>query len=494
MSYPFKNKDQQFLLDFRHLTEKTQTVFDEQAAEEFIEEWKDLAKQAVLTANLSSLKLLLNLLRPLVAEHPQWQINLSRYSGRLAWIEGDYIRAARLFEEQQGLAKQQNNLIAIVKARLDLADVRLVQVAPAQVELLLQQSLALTQEHQFHLLHVQTLNRLGRFHQLQQHYELSQQYLEQALALVQQPIQEEQGQVVSEVELALEEAFGLQWQGANYAALRQWEQAELVLSQSLTICQQHHDVLGMLETMLKLGAVYHETERYSSALFCFEGSLAVCEQLHYLPALLPAYYYKARTHLALGSYQEALIPAQRAVEIGLETDQLEWLGQAFLVLGRVYHALKQYRLALICHLRIAQLYQPGNSNSEWIGLLMGAGDFLLDAKKYSNYWEEALECYRRAVNLVEVHQQLEYLAPMLGKMARAFTRLKGRGGLEDAARCFRLQLQLAGDLDSVALPPSVAVAMRVEALTGLQCCMALRVNESPNDSKAFGTAGKLAIV
>ncbi len=51
-------------------------------------------------------------------------------------------------------------------------------------------------------------------------------------------------------------------------------------------------------------------------------------------------------------------------------------------------------------------------------------------------------------------------------------------GMKDASRSYRIQLQLAGDLDSVVLPSAVAVAMRVEALMGLQRCTALQVNKN----------------
>jgi tetratricopeptide (TPR) repeat protein len=470
--------DKHFLEAFRTLSKVARaipnTAPNSEAAQHFIEEWQKLAEQAVLIGNLYSLRLLLDSLRKLTKYHPEWQTILCRYTGRLAWISGDYQQAYHYFKLQLLLAQAQGEVADTITAQLDLAEVLLSQSQFSMIEILLKQGLEAGYEHHLELKQIQILNRLGRFYHHQQHWEISQSYLEQAFTLLQAV--KEVSETTS-LELILEEAFTYHWQGANHLATRQWRAAEIALWRSLNLSNRHRNVLGIIETLLKLGMVYHQDNHHDSAMFCFNGSLAICEQLHYLPILLQAYYHKALTYCKFGHYQEALQPAQRAVEIGLETEQTEWLARAFYNLGQIYHHLKESKLALACHLKAAELYQTTYHQPQWIETLVGVGNFLLSLYDQSAYWEQALDCYRKAIHLMETNQKLEHLAPVVGKMARAFTKVSGLAGLDDAARCYRLQLQLAGDLDSVELPPEIAVAMRVEALTGILCCTGLKINQ-----------------
>jgi tetratricopeptide (TPR) repeat protein len=250
----------------------------------------------------------------------------------------------------------------------------------------------------------------------------------------------------------------------------------------LQIRYKYHDLLGIVESMLKLGAVYQQLEQQDRALTCFEGSLAICQQLHCLPLSLQAYYFKASAYFSLGRYKEGLAPARTAVDIGLRLKQSDWLARAYYILGSIYNKTGDIKASINCHIEAAKLYQEDDDNPFWIEILIGLGDFLLAVPEQPELWERALNCYRLAINVIEKNQQLEYLAPALGKIARAFLKVKGLDGVEDAARCYRLQLQLAGDLESTVLPVSVAVALRVEALTGIQVCASLRSNPSYSEA------------
>jgi tetratricopeptide (TPR) repeat protein len=483
----FKKSDKTFIATFRLLSiaakELAQTEVAPKTSQVFIEKWEQLAEQATLSANLNALKLLVSMLSKLLNRYPQWQRFACRYNGKLAWITGDYVQSQNYFRQQLKLVltlhKSEDNISyykILLLARLDLAEVSLAQARFDETEQLLWQGLSLSYEYFLEIAQMQFLNRLGRLYQLQERPEQSLACLEQSLSLLEllnsQPISEQEKAL-----LALEEAFTRYWIGAYHLAERNWQTAEKFLRSSMDLSYRLHDTFGILETLLKLGIVYYQQGYYADALICFEGSLASCEQLRYRPALLQANYYKALICLTLGRYQEALNPARQAVEIGLETGENVWLALAFYNLGQVYQRLEIASLALVCHMRVAELYHPANKSPQWIEPLISTGDFLLSLPDAPDYWEQALRCYRQAIDLIETNQKLEHLAPVLGKMARAFTKVKGLAGLNDAARCYRLELRLAGDLDSIVLPPAVAVALRVEALTGLQCCAALQSNQ-----------------
>jgi tetratricopeptide (TPR) repeat protein len=320
------------------------------------------------------------------------------------------------------------------------------------------------------VLEARTLNRLGYLSQLRQQWEAGLEYLQQALELL---------NCDSEKNPAIElfKASTLHWLGAHHTEMREWAAAEEALSQSLALRYQFRHMTGVAETLLQMGIVYQQTSNNQSALICFEGSLAICKQLNYVPALLQACFYKAGVFYASGRYKEALALAQQAVEIGRATEQNDWLAKAFFRLGQIYHKLQKEEQAIEAHLRVARLYRAGSQNPQWIELLIGVGDYLLGVQERPDYWQQGLSSYRYAITLIEKNERVEYLAPALGKMGRAFLRIGDVAGMQDAARCYRIQLQLAGDLDSVVLPPEVAVAMRVEALMGLQRCAALQVNK-----------------
>jgi hypothetical protein len=107
------------------------------------------------------------------------------------------------------------------------------------------------------------------------------------------------------------------------------------------------------------------------------------------------------------------------------------------------------------------------------------GDYLLqlhqgsDQENISGYWQEALQCYRAAIVIIENNSELYYLAPLLGKMAWALLKLEGLAGLNEAMRCFRLQLNLLGDIASPFFEAEDAIIQRAQAVNGLQICAAL---------------------
>jgi len=473
---PAKYPEREFLLTFQKLSDFAEFLLNPIPdfpvdPQNFIAEWESLAEKALLHGNMPALKLLQNLLRRLLVKFGQWQFFYERYEGLLTLIAGSYSRAANHFQTEVKLAQQQENSAEIIRAQLNLVEAYLLLGKLEAAEILLKEILNLATAQALLLPQARALSRLGYLSQLRQQWEVGQDYLQRSLDLL-------KSRNESNPYVGLIKASTLHWLGAYQTEMREWATAEAALRQSLALRYELRHMTGIAETLLQLGIVYQQMSNYSSALICFEGSLAICQQLNYMPTLLQAFYYKAAVFYAEGRYKEALGLAQQAVEIGLATEQPDWLAKAFLSLGRVYHKLQKEEQAIEAHLKVARLYQPASQNLQWIELLIGVGDFLLDLRERAGYWKQGLNCYRYAVTLIEKNQRLEYLAPALGKMGRAFMREGNVAALKDAARSYRLQLQLAGDLDSVVLPTEVAVAMRVEALMGLQRCAALQINKN----------------
>ncbi len=464
---------------FQHLTQSVKalssTKFDQTAAAQILQQWQKLAKAAALNGNVANLKLLISLLRTLVAIYPEWEVFLQQYAGTLALLEGLYGLAGKYFEKQLAEARRQQNPAYLVQAQIALAEAGLPQNQFAGVETLLKEAFDSSYQHRFYLDYIRALNRIARLCYAQRRWESGYGYSKQVLELI-RTYPDKQSLDANQAEIELETAFALHWLGCYFAANRQWHEAARRLEASLDVRHRYRDLLGIVETLLQVGAVYQQLEQQDKALTCFEGSLAICQQLHNLPLALQAYYYKAATYHSLGRAKEALAPAKTALEIGLRLKQPEWLARAYFVLGRVCEGLGDQKSSITCHLQSIKLYQTNDNNPQWIEILIGVGDDLLAQRERPELWERALTCYKQAIGLIESNQQLEYLAPALGKIARAFLKVEGLPGVDEAARCYRLQLRLAGDLESSVLPVSEAVALRVEALTGIQCCAALKIN------------------
>lgn len=442
-----------------------------------LEQWLSLAKQTTQIGNIASLKLLLSLLRSLLPSHPSWELYLHRYLAKIALIEGLYPQATTLLEKVLTKAKEQNNLKQIIEAELDLAEAYLVQNRYDETEKLLKNAFEVSHQQRYYLFYVRALNRLARLCYFRRNWDTSQLYLEQVNALISSYPNKDNLDKETQIELELEEAFAHQWQGAILTVKRQWAAGVELLEATLKVYYRYQHLLGIVETMLNLSAVYQQLEQHPKALICIEGSQAICEQLHCLPLSMQAYYYKAIHFYVNKQYLEASNEAYRATEIGNKLKQTDWLARACYVMGRSQAKLGDTKAALKNLLQVIDIYgKSGDANPQWIDVLIGTGDFLLSLPDQPTYWEQGLDCYLWANDLIEFNQQLEYLAPALGSMARAFLKVKGLDGIEEAARCYRLELQLAGDLESTVLPIAVSVALRVEALTGIQCCAALRSN------------------
>jgi len=451
------------------------TRFDQTAALQILQQWQKLAKSVALNGNVATLKLLISLLRTLLPIYPEWEIFLHQYAGTLALLEGLYGLASKSFERQLAEARQLQNPAYVVQAQIALAEAWLPQNQFAQAETLLKEAFASSYQHRFYLDYIRALNRIARLCYVRRHWENGYGYSKKVLELI-RTYPDKQSLAANQAEIELEEAFALHWIGCYNAVSRQWHEATRYLEASLDARHHHRDLLGIVETLLKVGVVYQQLGQPDKALTCCEGSLAICQQLHNLPLALQAYYYKATTYHSLGRDQEALAPAKTALEIGLPLKQPEWLACAYFVLGRVCERLGDQKSSLTCYLQAIKLYQTSDDNPQWIEILIGVGDDLLAQRARPELWVRALTCFKQATNLIESNQQLEYLAPALGKIARAFLKVQGLQGVDEAIRCYRLQLRLAGDLESSVLSLSEAVALRVEALTGIQCCASLKIN------------------
>lgn len=443
---------------------------------EFCRLWGEAAANFTLRCNVIGLKLLLILLRSAPAyNNLPGQLLFEEYNGLIALLEGQTDKALVHFEQQLAQARWLVEPFEIVKATLNLALAYLTEFRLDQVHETLTTARHIIGEQPNPALLVKILNREAELAAYQHRTALSVEKAEQALALARQH------------ELPLEEAFALNWLGLNWMYWREMSRAERYLLESLRVRQQRRDVLGRAETLISLSRLYFKNNEAVLTNNCADGGLAIMRQLKNRPGIAQGLYWKAAVLYRSGQPENALPLAMEAVEIRLELDEATKLAEAFSLLGQIYAVLDNPKLALFCHRRVLELHQPQHNTPQWIEPLTATGDYLLRVQESDPEsrldWERGLTSFRLAIEIIERYEDLYYLAPALGRMARGLLRLAGLKGIVEAQRCYRLQLTLLGSMDETYFPTAEAIAQRAEALTGLQICASLlRRQDNPANS------------
>ena len=443
---------------------------------EFCRLWREAATNFTLRCNVVGLKLLLVLLSG-APSYPSLlgQLLFEEYNGLIALLEGHTDKALVHFEQQLILARRLAEGVEIVEATLNLALTHLTEFRLDQVHKALTTAHQMVKEQPNPALLVKILNREAELAAYQHRTARSVEKAEQALALARR------------YELPLEEAFALNWLGLNWMYWREMSRAERYLLESLQIRQQRRDVLGRAETLISLSRLYFKNNELLLTNNCVNGGLAIMRQLKNRPGIAQGLYWKAAVLYRSGQPETALPLAMEAVEIRLELGEATKLAEAFSLLGQIYAGLNNPKLALFCHRRVLELHQPQHDTPQWIEPLTATGDYLLRVKESDPDsrldWERGLTSFRLAIEIIEQYQDLYYLAPALGRMARGLLRLAGLKGIPEAQRCYRLQLTLLGSMDETYFPTAEAIAQRAEALTGLQICASLlRRQDNPAHS------------
>lgn len=433
---------------------------------EFCQRWKKAAKKARVEGNSTALRLFLGLLdRAPGRLSVEGEVLYNEYSGMLDLIMGAYDKARYHFGEQLHYAKLSSEQADLAGAYINLARVALYEYKLNEVESLLQQAEYWASSSGDAELITKTLNRQAELlcyrHLTHNSLEKGQLALEKA----------------RQYQLQIEEAYALNWLGVNYVYLLKLDQAEQVLLEATRLRQEAGDVLGRAEALSNLSRVYVKKGELNFARNCLEGSLAILQQLQHRPALAHALYYMGVVLLRMEQPAAALSWAMRAVEVRLELGEPRKIAETFSSLARIYAGLNQHKLALACHQKVLELHEAGDDTPIWIELLIAAGDYLLDlpdsSEERDKHWEKALESYQYAINVIEKNEELYYLAPTLGRMARALRKINGMSGLEKAAQCYRLQLRLLGDMENTPFEITDAISQRAEALSGIQIAASL---------------------
>ncbi len=430
--------------------------------------WRKAAALAYQRGNLIALRLLVALLVKAPARSTnRGQLLYHQYSGVLMLFEGAFDKAAYHFGLQYELAQLLNDPTEVVLALFNLSRVGFYELKLNQVEDWLQKAERLAEISRNPELIVKTLNRQA---ELASYRHLT----DQSITLASRALR-----LARSERLPLEEAYALNWLGLNYIYRREWDKAEAALQEALNLRQKARDVLGRAWTLANLSRLYLKQGAVVMAESAIEGSLVILQQLKNRPGLAQALYHKALIFFRSDQTAAALPWAMEAVEIRLEMGEPTRLAEAFSLLGQVYDRLGQTGYATLCHLRVLELQRPDDYIPQWIELLTEASNYLLhrqpdEAEKGpSPYWPQALAGYRNAIKIIEQNGELYYLAPTLGRMARALLKIEGMEGLREAERCYRLQLNLLGDIESPFFEPSDAIAQRAEALNGILICSSL---------------------
>ncbi len=442
--------------------------FDTLSNQEFCLTWRNLAGQFLNASNLVGLKLLLLMMSQVSARHSLFaELLVQEYSGLLALVEGRLDRAQVHFDRQYDLAEIKQDPTELVRAAINLGRINLFDFQLEQVEEWLNKAQLVYDLHSDlnPELQVKIINHQA---ELASYFHLTQKSLEKVgLAL----------ELARHYGSPLEEAVALNLQGNNLMYMRQLSEAEKVLREALSIRQTYRDVLGRAETLANLSRVYLKMDQLDMAHNSINGSLSVMRQLKHKMGTAQDLHWKAILLHHSGQTAEALTLAQEAIELRLELNEPTKLAEAFNLLGRLYAATEQPQMALVCYRRILELYPLETSNPQWIDLLVNAGDYLLsvdEAEEVNEHtWKQGFESYRLALAIIEKNEDLFYLAPLLGRLARGLLKLEGLQGVREAARCYGIQLNLLGDIDTPYFEASVAISQRAEALSGIQICNSL---------------------
>ncbi len=434
--------------------------------EQFCNFWRRSAAQADLRGKLDLLAQLLQLLDEAPARTTDWGNLLShQYSGLLRLNEGSFERALYHFQLQRQFAERLFDPTELALAHLDLAQANLYMLNLNETREQLQQAEYWAGASHEPALQVMTLNRQAELAAYQHLTAHSIEIATQGLELARQH------------RLRLEQAFALNWLGINWMYQRRLDRSEETLREALRLRQTIRDELGRAETLMNLSRLYLKLNDFTAANKAVDESLDIMSGLNNRLGIAQALYTKTVVLYRAGQTEVALEWAIKSVKARVQQGEPTRVAQAFSLLGQIYENLGNRQQALACHLRVLRLHRPGQTTPQWIELLVRASDFLLttDRKEEhsAEYWKQAIDSYRLTMEFIERNANLNYLAPVLGRMARALLKLDGFGAIPEAGRCYQLQLMLLGDIDAVFFRPEEAIAMRAEALTGLQICASL---------------------
>ncbi len=435
---------------------------------DFCRYWRESAAQSYQMGNLIALRLLLQLMEKAPAMQSKLgQLLFNEYNGLILMLEGNFDKAAYYFQQQQRLAQALVDLLEIVRANINLAQNGLYEFQLKAVEGWLQEATQLAELSGNQQLIIQCLNWRA---ELDAYRHLTDQCIEKASLAV---------SLARYYKLPSEEADALDCLGSSLIYRREWAQSEQALLAAIRLHRDTRNAVGRARSLSNLSRLYIKRGSFELASNTLDGSLAIFSQLKARPALAEVYLHKATLLYRSGHFNEALDWARQSLEIRLELGEPTRLAEAFSLVAQIYAGLGQEKYALMGHLRVLELYYPGVYNLQWIKPLTEASDYLIymrdnDPQENTRNWQQALAGYRAAIDIIELHKDLRYLAPLLGRIASALLKLEGMEGINEAMRCYRLQLNLLGDMGLLEFEPGEAIAMRAQALNRLQICASLR--------------------
>ncbi|NWJ48434.1 MAG: tetratricopeptide repeat protein [Chloroflexi bacterium] len=440
-----------------------------------MEQWKQEANKALLEGDYELLKSLIVMLHEDVTKYPEWQIWLDHYTARMALQRGVYKNAAIFFNRQIKVAEFYNAVETAIEAQVWLAEAQIGLNQPRQAESLLIKVREISLKHQYFLPYLRSQNRMGLIYFSLGDQASCRQFLEVEIPRVMAFVNKRTlpDQVTAEIEL--EEAFTAYWLGRSYSLERKWYKAINLLEKCLKIYRQYQNRVGISNALLQIGVAYYLNGEIDKAVERFEEGEKLVNYMQGIEAVNDLLYMLAQAYLVQEQPWKAYMTGRRALLAANHLQDSGWIARCYFVLGEAQIKLGETEKGQAKKFKAAELFPRTERNPRWIDSIIAIGDFLMSQNDNNDHWEQALDFYRLAGEIVEDSHRFEYLAPALGKMARAFLKKPGEADLDEAERLYRLQLQLAGDLDSRVLPVALAVQIRVEALTGIQCCNSLRL-------------------
>jgi tetratricopeptide (TPR) repeat protein len=453
------------------------TQADSNLSQRIFGQWRAEIEKALFNGEAEKIKNLIMALREIVDFYPDWKVYLDHYTGRLALLRGSYQNAALFFERQLSHATTRSMQEEAADAQVWLAEALLWDSQNARAQDLLTVARDYSRKHNLFLPYLRAQTRIGLLHHNLGAYDSCRRYLEVEVSRLLRMLDKRVLETSMLAQVEVEEALAAYWLGRNYLAERELSKAAGSLDKALYLYRLHNHRPGIAITLLQAGITQFGQENYSEALNRFEECDKLLVVLPGAEAAVELFFYISKTYAELGESWKSYMAGRRTMSAANRMQDTGWLARAHYVLGQSQMKVGESPAGHTNLLRAAEMYPRSERDSRWISLIIELGDYLHSLPESPARWEESLELYKLAGAIIQDSQRFEYLAPSLGKMARAFLKIRGVNGAAEAEELYKLQLRLAGDLESQVLPIPVAVQLRVEALTGIQCCASLRIRE-----------------
>jgi tetratricopeptide (TPR) repeat protein len=249
-----------------------------------------------------------------------------------------------------------------------------------------------------------TLNNLSEIYFTRGDYERGQEYLKKSLT-----IRQEIGDKSGEGKTLHNISYILKAQG-------DYERALEYLIRSLAIQKEIGDQSGLAKALDTIGQIYYAQNEYENALKYFKESLSIVQEIGYKSAEGMALNNISQIYSVRGDNAKALEYLKRSLDISQEIGDKSGEGTTLHNIGQLYYAQGEHENALKYFNRSLAIHQEIGDREGLCITMFNMGHIYWQTNDQSKAVTSWVTVYQMAkpMNLVQVLQPLESLAPQLG--------------------------------------------------------------------------------